>query len=174
MSLLNRPAATPDQVLLAFKAKILARNDLTGFTNDTVVIVQDPAAQIPQTGSVWCSIHLQGGAFRAEEFAGGGSQGLFIDTQIVTEIHSTNQLDPSGTNPQLLINAETGLLARSTGILQALAIDPEFDLVDSDGNGLLAEKLEPLDWQIPATARGQGMAVLAFRCCFLWDASVTA
>lgn len=170
-SLLNRPATTPDAILDGFKAKLLARSDLTGLNDDTIVIVQRRGVSIPQPGFVWVGLRLTGGAFRGDEFAGGGSQGLFVDSQMIVEIHSGNQLDPGGENDSLLGDDETGLLPTSTGILQALAIDPEFDLVDADGNGLLAEKLEPLDWQLPEADRAKGLASFAFRCCFLWDAS---
>lgn len=168
------PGSTPDKILRAFRDKLLARGDLTGLNSDTIVIVQKAGVQIPETGFVWAGIKMNGGAFRSEEFAGGGENSLYMDTQIVVDIHSGNQLDPAGENAEMLSNEDTGLLPFTTGILQAIAVNPPFYLVDCNGVGLLAELLEPLDWQIPEAERGKGISSLAFRCCFVWDVSCGA
>lgn len=163
---LNRVATTPDAILRAIIDLMVLNGETSGLNASTIFVANDPGQKVPQTGSVYVALSLLNGALREGEYAGGGVASFFVDAQLEADFHVITQLDPIGQN----LVRYTDLVSRCRDFLKVLAGQTwPFDLLDGDGNGILVEPLEMLDFSVPPAGEAKGQASVAFKCSFEWD-----
>jgi len=83
-------------------------------------------------------------------------------------LHDIVQLDQVGQNFQRFKE----LVRRAAGILKVLtAGDWPLDLLNSEGEAILVEPMEILDFQIPPAEQGKGVISIMLKASFEWDLS---
>lgn len=157
---------TPNAILTAAVARIIANTIVTGYTASTVFVTDDADWLPPNPGATVCAVMLSGARFDDSMFDGAANESVTADADLIVTIHNPVQLDSPGRSEIILNDATRGTYPKITAILKTLS---GHNLV-SGSDTILRQPLFPRSWNDPNHAsRARGSITLAFGCYFDWD-----
>lgn len=164
---MNDPIPTTQEaVLQAIVDRLREQLDLNPSTC-FLSIDPEPCANISH--NLFLTVSPDGGQFREGEFAGAGENLVIENTHAVITIFSQIRLDRVEHATSFLTDNARGVLTMKRKVLKALA---GHILVDTDGNALLVDYLEPVSAPRPQSDRAKiGDVQLWFSTNFHWDLS---
>lgn len=163
---------TLDIVLTRMVARLIAEID--DATSSTCYISLDPnKLPSPNPGEfIYVVSPAQSGQFDEGAFDGGGQDSTTTRWPIVVTVHSMAIKDESGHDAEFISNATTGIVAKGTEVLKALA---GHDLQDTEvpSQDLLAQPIFPDNAAIDRAepAKGKGLMQFGFMVIFDWNLS---
>lgn len=159
---------TPDEILTLAVARLIEQID--GLTPATCVVVDNPDDAPPTTPrSPFCYTvaFAPTGKFDESAFDGGATMMATVDAVLVVTVHRIASNDKAGSAESFLLDRNNGIFAAGMRpVLKALA---GHDLLDKDGNGILAQPLFPVDWDVHRESARRGSIQVGFRAIFDYD-----
>lgn len=151
------------------------RSQLPDVTESTCFLTAEPPDEVPpNVRSDWfVTVSPGSGLFNDSDFAGGGVQATYEETEVVVGLYSKVKLDRVGHDESALMLAGRGLLALKHEVLKALC---GFRPADDSAREVVGDEVAPRRADVPRTMWSSGRPsgarlLLTFAVNFDWNLS---